>query len=71
MLELARTQQELASDDGDSKSEIQVPDCKGKIEILGPQKAIIKKAESLCEDSALFEDPFPNAHEEVITRVDA
>ena len=71
MLELARTPQELASDDGDSISEIQDPDWKGEIEILGPKKDIIKKAQSLCEDSALFKDPFPNFHQEVITRVDA
>ena len=65
--------QQLAqtSHDGDSQFEVQDPEDKGDIEIPGPQRAIVKKAQSLCEDSTLFEDPFPNSHQEVITRVDA
>ena len=59
----------------DSQSETQDPgleyDTKDEIEITSTQKAIAEKAQSLYEDSCLFENPFPSPHEDVLTKVDA
>ena len=44
---------------------------KSKLTLIGLQWSIFNKAKSICEDSHIFENPFPTSSEDVIGRFDA
>lgn len=68
---VSRTSQQALDDD--SQSDAQGTDVPRKCNLgfSGMRLAILIKAQNICEDACLFEDPFPDPHQDVIGRVES